>query len=329
MARQRVQEWALSFHLDSIRGEAPEVNLLKGALVGGDRGEVVHEGVLSYRLPRTAPRGPKRIGASETLGVFGGIEDRGQAIVSAIAERNIGDLTVYLVSEALATSPGLATERSVLMIFGPPLPKVVGRLASLRFPRSLSVCWLYAFPGSDWFDVFPGWTIASRTGHQPSKLWMEDEIIVEDSPSPRDAEYRVAWLNQFVSYESVYEAAWVREFLNDPTDTPWAGKDIDVPSVLALSMLLTLGARRLACGWTRPKSGVVARDQLAGAFLGLENAMPTRAEMAAKVQRVDDLINEGVLPHFAEVERAGGGLVVDDLPELVENWASISERIKQ
>src|ERR1043165_2782252 len=79
-------------------------------------------------------------GASETLGLLGGIRSESQAIISESIERNIADLMTMCLADLLhMLEPTTLIARSdtkyLLIAQGPALPKAVGRFASLRPDR--------------------------------------------------------------------------------------------------------------------------------------------------------------------------------------------------
>jgi len=92
----------------------------------------------------------EKFGASQTRGIFGGVENVRQRVFSEVAERAIGDSLTVVLSEILARSEN----ETRVEIFGPALPKIVGRFASLRPRSNVKICWVCP-------TIFPDW-IAER-----------------------------------------------------------------------------------------------------------------------------------------------------------------------
>jgi len=77
--------------------------------------------------------------ASGVAGIRGGVADARAFAVSEALERSIGDAITLLFCEVLDQ---LQESSAEIYILGPALPKVVGRLAALRPPRSVQLFWL-------------------------------------------------------------------------------------------------------------------------------------------------------------------------------------------
>ncbi len=94
----------------------------------------------------------ERFGASEVRGLLGGVHSPCLERLSETVERLVGDAVTSALCEVL----GDQTERVCFLMLGAALPKVVGRLASLRLdPKEISVAWICPLP-------LPMW-IAERT----------------------------------------------------------------------------------------------------------------------------------------------------------------------
>lgn len=321
--------YAISYHLDTLLRDARELFFLKGCIVWA-QGEQIADAALSYRSATVGPRGPKRLGASETLGIFGGVSDAEQAILSEVTERNIGDLVVWLLShctdELARERP--AAETPVVLILGPPLPKVVGRIASIRLPRSVHIAWVYTFPPPKWFASFPGWATALRAGHQPARLWMEDELIIEERRILQNVEYRVAWLNQYVDYENVYGTDWVNELLGGRLVTvPWSSGDPGLPELLRFSMLLTLAQRTRLVRPTWTSAAASMPQILAGGFLSLQDG----AALAEELERRTEILTEEIakLPGgLLRASRKRTGLTLEECRILADHWQDLRDSMK-
>lgn len=121
----------------------------------------------------------EKLGASETRGLFGGVENQRQKIYSEACERAIGEVLTISLCEIL---DGQDNEGDVsVIILGPALPKVVGRFASLRPPSNVNIIWVCPNP-------FPEW-IAERANEvllvpaYPSELsivngWEDEALVV-------------------------------------------------------------------------------------------------------------------------------------------------------
>lgn len=96
-----------------------------------------------------------KFGSSETRGVLGGVENDRKRIVSESVERAIGDAITIGVIEVIDEFSRNWKE-SWIVINGPALPKVVGRLASLRPPSNVGIGWMCQQPVSNWFGYAVG-----------------------------------------------------------------------------------------------------------------------------------------------------------------------------
>jgi hypothetical protein len=141
-------------------------------------------------LPPATP-----LGTSEILGLYGGIADEMQQHVSEWAERCVSDVVTAMVAEtANQQVPG---ERHLVLIFGPPLPKLIGRLASLRLPGSIQVCCLTLSPIPECL----GEGLADALALSSSRLWTvlegvgswEAESLISSARLP--VEMGAAWIH--------------------------------------------------------------------------------------------------------------------------------------
>lgn len=98
----------------------------------------------------------ERFGASEVRGLFGGVPSVRLARLSEEAERVIGDAVTYGLFEALdreRKKQQNAPQTVQFVILGAALPKVVGRLASLRLdPKLVAVAWISPVPMPRWIS---------------------------------------------------------------------------------------------------------------------------------------------------------------------------------
>lgn len=318
------EEYGLSFHIDMRLVKDVKTHFIKSALVS----QPVDRPLLNsfrYEIPGSIPHGPRRLGASETLGIFGGVEDSAQKDLSEVVERNIGDALTLSVMQFLARHRQSITDGTLrrLLVLGPPMPKMLGRFASLRMPRSLGVGWFYCFPPPEWLSSFPGWSIVSRAGHHLSRLWMEDELVVEDYRIVDGVEYRVAWMNQYVGYENVYSDNWMESVVDNLTPTPWVDTSVKLPRVLALAALYSLAERvRIGDGRRESPLEVLAAASLLDGEVddGAETHFTNRLEQLQKL--VSDKPNR---KRFQGSMRGGEHehLAIADLPDLIELWNEI------
>lgn len=87
-------------------------------------------------------------GASETRGLLGGVRSERLEALSEQCERAIGDALTYAVAEM---TDGLGVDNPVkIVILGPALPKVVGRLSSLRLHEKITIAWICPSPFPTW-----------------------------------------------------------------------------------------------------------------------------------------------------------------------------------
>jgi hypothetical protein len=103
----------------------------------------------------------ERFGASQVRGLFGGVRSARLARLSEEAERVIGDVITYGLCEVLDFLKELEEGDGVqvkvdnvqFVILGAALPKVVGRLASLRLdPVRIRVAWFCPVPIPKWIS---------------------------------------------------------------------------------------------------------------------------------------------------------------------------------
>jgi len=89
-----------------------------------------------------------KLGASKTLGILGGMENRRQYLCSEMLERAIGDVLTAAICEILES--GVTVNRTTIVVFGLAFPKLVGRVLSLRMPRHVGVVWMCPTPFPPW-----------------------------------------------------------------------------------------------------------------------------------------------------------------------------------
>lgn len=312
-------DYGLAYHIDAKLLDGERVHVLKAALVGALEEDRILAS-FQYRVPELGPHGPRRLGASETLGIFGGVADPTQEAISETVERNIGDILTFALVQLLERvrlkGSGIGPRR--LLVLGPPIPKVVGRLASLRVPRQFKIGWFHCFPAPKWLSSFPGWSVVSRAGHHSSRLWMEDELVVEDFVVLGDTEFRIAWLNQYVCYEAVYDNHWVEAATKDLFVAPWVDSSSKVPPVLALASLYALVERARTFGITIENMSI--SDYLAAASVSDEAT--AREEFERRSQR---LAEPPLLEFFSDQARRGSDVVkLEDLPSLANLWLKLA-----
>lgn len=314
-------DFGLSFHIDMKLIGDVKTHFIKAALVGGNEGKPILSS-FRYEVPESVPHGPRRLGASETLGIFGGVEDSAQSILSEVVERNIGDvLTLALMQLLLSLKRTLMDgKQRKLLVLGPPIPKVIGRFASLRVPSSLGIGWFYCFPPPEWLASFPGWSIVSRAGHHLSRLWMEDELVVEDYRIVDGVEYRIAWMNQYIDFHNVYSDQWIDNAVDKLSPSPWVDAGVRLPPLLALAALYAL-AERARVRESRRDSPL---EILAAASLDEEPGEELSLRLAERLAQLQTIV--GKRPDkekFLKARRGDEPLTVDDLPDLIELWSEV------
>jgi hypothetical protein len=115
-----------------------------------------------FPVPESDPdSAAERFGASQVRGLFGGVRSARLARLSEEAERVIGDAITYGLCEVLDFLKKLEEGDGVqvkvdnvqVVILGAALPKVVGRLASLRLdPVRIRVAWFCPVPIPKWIS---------------------------------------------------------------------------------------------------------------------------------------------------------------------------------
>jgi len=135
----------------------------------------------TFEMPESEGFRSRRFGASQTWGVWGGIEDKRLRRLSEAVERAIGDVLTVTVSQILDKCD--YEEKALILILGPALPKVAGRFESLRPPKTKQIIWVCPTPIPDWIGWFeaqehilpsyPSWKDASL-----SEGWEEEPVLV-------------------------------------------------------------------------------------------------------------------------------------------------------
>ena len=115
-------------------------------------------------------------GASNTHGMFGGVEHESQRAYSAECERSIGDLLTCLICETLENG---STRNQSYFVFGPSFPKIVGRLASLRLSKEVEVDWICPQPLPRWVaEGVDDASLLRRYRHgRSTESWEEEALI--------------------------------------------------------------------------------------------------------------------------------------------------------
>ncbi|MHB1954040.1 MAG: hypothetical protein ACYCOU_09860 [Sulfobacillus sp.] len=102
----------------------------------------------SYIWPLVDAHQFQKYGASQVQGLFGGVDDQWQKARSEAVERAIGDVVTRIVCEVLDSQVGSGELR--IFILGPALYKLIGRIASLRPPAEVCICWVCPLPFPQW-----------------------------------------------------------------------------------------------------------------------------------------------------------------------------------
>jgi hypothetical protein len=115
-----------------------------------------------FPVPESDPdSAAERFGASQVRGLFGGVRSARLARLSEEAERVIGDVITYGLCEVLdflkkleeGDGEQVKVDNVQFVILGAALPKVVGRLASLRLdPVRIRVAWFCPVPIPKWIS---------------------------------------------------------------------------------------------------------------------------------------------------------------------------------
>lgn len=136
-------------------------------------------------------------GASEVKGLFGGTTSSYQFGLSEVSERAIGELQTValckildLYSELISSNP----KEVYIIIFGPTLPKIVGRYASLRPLGDINISWICPRPLPNWF--VPGMnefllnpSVGIRIGMKGDfEEWEEESLVMSFEYEQRDDE---------------------------------------------------------------------------------------------------------------------------------------------
>ena len=130
-----------------------------------------------FSFPKVDGFQRRRFGASEVIGLFGGVKNERHFQYSEAAERAIGDVLTTTLCE-FADGNRLASDTDII-IFGPAFPKVVGRLASLRLPTEIVVHWVCPNPFPKW--IAEGTSEASmlpRYSSAPAEAWEDEPLVV-------------------------------------------------------------------------------------------------------------------------------------------------------
>lgn len=123
----------------------------------------------------------ERFGTSETRGWFGGIKNKAQEHYSELCERAIGEVLTVMLCEVLDE---VSNDPGQIIILGPSLPKVVGRIAALRPPAKLSIKWICPKPMPDWIaegaseiHLLPKYPLRDTSAKLAGDEWEDESII--------------------------------------------------------------------------------------------------------------------------------------------------------
>jgi hypothetical protein len=103
-----------------------------------------------FAMPEEFGFARERFGASETRGLVGGVESPRLARLSEQFERAVSDVMTYALCGRLNQSLQKQDDEGSVFVFGPALPKMIGRFWSLRLPEQVRIAWICPVP-------FPGW----------------------------------------------------------------------------------------------------------------------------------------------------------------------------
>ncbi|MBD0372150.1 MAG: hypothetical protein ICV60_15015 [Pyrinomonadaceae bacterium] len=142
----------------------------------------------------------ERLGASETRGLFGGVENQRQKLYSEACERAIGEVLTITLCEILGA--GESDKPTSVIIFGPALPKVVGRFAHLRPPVNYNILWVCPKPFPEWIAeranevlLFPPYSssVNDTEGWEDEPLVVSFEYTPPDSNTPSVVQHLQMW----------------------------------------------------------------------------------------------------------------------------------------
>lgn len=319
-----LHKYGLAFHVDAELDNGVQKHLIKSALVSErllpNHSHSSWSSHFVYTLPHLSHTGRQRAGAAETLGIYGGMPDEAQRTLSEVVERNIGDVMVSTLTQFVLEVgvPHFRSGKHLLIVLGYPLPKVIGRFASLRLPRTLQVAWLYCFPPPAWLAIFPGWQVVSKARRFESRVCGEDELVVQEKCVRDETEYWVSWMNQYVSYESVHATSIMDDVLHELAQAPWIDRTSRLPSVLSVASLKAVGAR---LDTLEGRPGTIPH-LLAAAKVEWSDSQERERRLRNNIQRVEQAISQ----HPEELKQlvsAGRGvreLSTEDLPCLLKCW---------
>jgi hypothetical protein len=143
--------WKLDY--DDLEGKSFKIHwALCWSENGGKWAHIKTPESWNFTLPPKSGFTSEQFGASETRGLLGGVASIRLESLSEQCERAIGDVLTYAVCQMVDRCDLPPSIK--IMIFGPALPKVVGRFCSLRLPDTVTIAWICPSP-------FPVW-IAQR-----------------------------------------------------------------------------------------------------------------------------------------------------------------------
>lgn len=249
-----------------------------------------------FPLPSEHGWRPCRRGASETLGLFGGVENEAQGIISEAVERNLSDLITMCCTTIVERLHSFQTSlhdraalRKHVLIQGPVLPKTAGRLASFRFPREIRFGWLSPDTPFEWLDSY--YFLQLFRGPAPVGLetlpWEEEKLLLEEPIRDQERVFLLEYLD-------VFRARKVPQEFVDATSNvatrKWFTSDTPLPLSFQLASLLL----KLHSEWPSPAADPIGFvGQLADAALvsdraGLEAAVRKAVGAPAKHKDLSD-----------------------------------------
>ena len=121
-----------------------------------------------------------KFSASQIQGLVGGVEDAWQRARSDSLERAVGDTLTVSVCEIL-DSRTTGCGPWVIYILGPALNKTVGRLASLRPPEEVKICWICPVPFPPWISATANEPVLLPSYDPNTGITWKDEPLVATS----------------------------------------------------------------------------------------------------------------------------------------------------
>lgn len=175
-------EWnAISYSLRILRpvGKLPSLRVLivRMQSQGTSAGFITSPKVFLFHLPVPDMFPREVVGVSEVTGMVGGVPNPFLAATSEAIERALSDCVTATALSVLEAGKERPSDR-FLVLFGPALPKMVGRLASLRPSDNVRIGWVSAPSLLNWMceDTFSA-----------TQFPLRPDAAIHDLSGPQDA----------------------------------------------------------------------------------------------------------------------------------------------